>query len=419
MGHPKGYSKHYQMNKFVLSLGFFALLFSCSKPDASVPASPTPSTPVVVTPPPPVVNLKDYFKTSYDLQQSDVNIDIMQLRASKEGINSGWNILAVTFLDINADGNDDIFYTAGYGDTTRTQGKIFIYKNGDYVLDNTYFTTPPSLILARKAIVGDYNGDKMPDIFIAATGDDRPPFAGEYCEMLLSNKDKKYDLVKFTEKQNFYHAAASGDIDKDGDLDIFVLGRKESYFLINKGNGTFDYSTTQIDVGSLIEQYICELTDIDKDGYLDLVMGGHEFMSGNTTRIYWGDATGKFTNKTDIPAVANLGVITDIDVYDLDGDGKNELLITRTGGKNDFSNFYSGWYIQALTVLDRKVTDATSTFIEGNVYNQVKIDNQEWIPWMRFNDYDKNGKIDFYSTKCTNLKMVRWELENKKLVRIQ
>jgi hypothetical protein len=405
------------MNKVIFSFGLLCTLVSCSKPDA--PVTPNPTTPVVVTPPAPTITLRNYMTTSYDLQQSNVNIDLMKLRTSQEGINSGWNILAVAFLDINADGNDDIFYNSGYGDTTRTQGKIFIYKNGDYVLDNSYFTTPPSLILARKAIVGDYNGDKMPDVFIAAHGYDKPPFAGEYCEMLLSNSNKKYDLVKFTEKQNFYHAAASGDIDKDGDLDIFVLGRKDSYFLINNGKGQFTISTTQLDINSLTEQYICELTDIDKDGYLDLIMGGHEFMANNTTRIYWGDATGKYFNKTDIPSVTNLGVITDLDIYDLDGDGNNEVLVTRTGGKNDFSNFYSGWYIQVLTLSSRKVTDATSSFIENNVYTQTKIDNQEWIPWMRFNDFDKNGKIDFYSTKCTNLNMVRWELQNKKLVRIQ
>jgi hypothetical protein len=405
------------MKRFIVSLGILFQLVSCSKQEAPSPSSPT--SPVVVTPTTPVINLKNYLQPSYYLQQSDVNIDIMKLRATKEGINSGWNILDVAFLDINADGNDDIYYTGSLGDTTRTLGKIFIYKNGDYVLDNTYFTTPPSFILGRKAIVGDFNNDKMPDIFIAAVGDDRPPFAGEYCQMLLSNSNKKYDLIKFTGKQNFYHAAASGDIDKDGDLDIFVLGRNDSYFLINKGNGTFDYSTTQIDVSSLVEQYTCELIDIDKDGNLDLIMAGHEFWPNNTTRIYWGDATGKFSNKTDIPIVQNQGVITDFDIYDLDGDGTNEIVVTRTGGKLDFTNFYSGWYIQVLSMTNRKITDATSNFIEGNVYNQTKIDNQEWIPWMRFGDFDKNGKIDFYSTKCTNLNMVRWELQNKKLIRIQ
>jgi hypothetical protein len=407
------------MRILIKIFGLFCLIVSCSKTDVPIPIATAPVAPVVVTPPTPIITLKNYLQTSYELQQSDVNIDIMKLRATKEGINSGWNILAVAFLDINADGNDDIFYNAAYGDTTRTPGKIFIYKNGDYILDNSYFTTPPSLVAARKAIVGDYNNDKMPDIFIAATGYDVAPFSGEYNELLLSNVNKKYDLVKFTARSSFYHGASSGDIDKDGDLDIFVVGKPDSYFLINDGKGNFAYSTTQLNISTLVDQFTCELIDIDKDGYLDLIMGGHEFMPGNTTRIYWGDATYKYTNKSDIPLVANLGVITDLDIYDLDGDGTNEVVVTRTGGKNDFSNFYSGWYIQVLSLANRKLTDATSNYIGGNVYTQTKIDNQEWIPWMRFGDFDKNGKVDFYSTKCTNLNMVRWELQNKKLVRIQ
>lgn len=407
------------MNKFIFSLGFCPILFSCSKQVAPVPVSPAATTPIVVIPSVPTINLKNYLVPSYDLQQSDVNIDIMKLRASKEGINSGWNILAVTFLDINSDGNDDIFYNSSFGENVRTKGKIFIYKNGDYVLDSTYTTT--FLIHPRKSIVGDFNNDKAPDIFVAAHGDDKPPFAGEYTQMLLSNSNKKYDLVEFKERESYYHGACSGDIDKDGDLDIFVLGKPDSYFLINDGKGNFTYSLDNIDKNTLIDQYTCELVDIDKDGYLDLIMGGHEFMSGNTTRIYWGDPSGKFINKIDIPAVMNLGTITDIDVYDIDSDGKNEVVVTRTGGRpNDFNEyFYSGWYIQVLSLLDRKAVDSTNTFIDGNSYVQTIRNNQEWVPWLRFNDFDKNGKIDLYSTKCTNLPQVRWEIQNKKLVRIK
>lgn len=409
------------MNKFYFSLGIIcgAVIFSCSKQEAPTPLSPTPTAPVVVNPPAPTVNLKNYNLPSYDLQQSDVNIDIMKLRASKEGINSGWNILSVTFLDINSDGNDDIFYNSSYGENVRTKGKIFLFKNGDYELDPNYTTT--NLIHPRKSIVGDFNNDKMPDIFVAAHGDDRPPFAGEYTQMLLSNSRKNYDLVEFKERESYYHAACSGDIDKDGDLDIFVLGKPDSFFLINDGKGNFTYALNYIDKNSLIDQYTCELVDIDKDGFLDLIMGGHEFILGNSSRIYWGDASGKFINKVDIPAVSNLGTIVDFDVYDLDADGKNEVVLTRTGGRpNDVNDyFYSGWHIQIVSILDRKAVDFTDKFIEGNSYVQTIRNNQEWIPWLRFNDFDKNGKIDLYSTKCTNLPMVRWELQNKKLVRIQ
>jgi hypothetical protein len=410
------------MKKSIFYLVILSFFSSCSESETPSPNTPNPPTQVIVTPPAPRIDSKNYLQTSYELQKSDVLVDLLALRA-RNGINSGWNILAVAFLDINGDGNDDIFYNSSFGTTERTDGQIFIFKNGDYVLDNTFFTTPPSLIHPRKAIVGDYNNDKMPDIFIAAHGDDRPPFAGEYTKLLLSNPNKKYDVVKFTERSDFYHGACSGDIDKDGDLDIFVLGRLDSYFLINDGKGNFSYSLTQIDKSTLTEQYTCELIDIDKDGFLDLIMGGHEFMNGNTTRIYWGNSSFKFTASlmSTIPSIENWGVITDLDIYDLDDDGINEVLITRTGGRPfDFTNyFYSGWQIQILKLNNRTLTNATSTFIEKNIYTQSNPNNQEWIPWVRFGDYDKNGKMDFYSVKGSNLPLVRWELQNKKLIRIQ
>jgi hypothetical protein len=38
---------------------------------------------------------------------------------------------------------------------------------------------------------------------------------------------------------------------------------------------------------------------------------------------------------------------------------------------------------------------------------------------MRFEDYDNNSKIDFFSTKCGNADFVRWELQNGKLIRVK
>ena len=56
--------------------------------------------------------------------------------------------------------------------------------------------------------------------------------------------------------------------------------------------------------------------------------------------------------------------------------------------------------------------------IEKNSYLPSIPNNQEWLASMRFQDYDGNGKLDFFSAKCTNLPVVRWEVQNGKLIRI-
>ncbi len=375
------------------------LLISCSKDE--------------IIPSPPVIQ-KDYSLPSYELQKTDVTIDIYRLLVNNGHKDNGMASFAITYLDINADGHDDIFVHPISLEDKRTNAELYVYKNGTYVLDNSYFNTIPSFIHGRKAITGDFNGDKRPDIFIAAHGFDQPPFPGEYTQLLLSNPNGKYDLKEFKDKVAFYHSATSGDIDNDGDLDIFVLFNRFSYFLINDGKGNFTYSTTQIDVMDLFGEYTCELIDINKDGYMDLLVGGHEFDQG-TTRVYWGNSTYKYTEKTILPMVNGYGTVVDIDMADLDGDETNELAINRAGGHGNYQNFYEGWYIQIVKMNNKQFTDVTNEYIDNNSFRNGPFN---WLIWVRFQDYDKNGKLDLFSTICGEHKFVRWELQNKKLIRI-
>jgi len=391
------------------------------------------------------INIKNYLQTSYELQKSNINIDLVALR--KENGQKSGQVLAIAYLDINGDGFDDIFINALYGTsaTEKSFGEIYIFNktNGGYQLDNSFFNAGqvPSSIHPRKALVGDYNNDGKPDIFITGHGWDQNPFPGEYDQLLLS-ENGKFKLVEFKDKIGFYHGACSGDIDKDGDLDIFVLGGSaffnngnNSYFLINDGKGNFTYSTKEIDINKLGGQYHCELFDIDKDGYLDLILAGHEFDVKDPTfvdktkidgsvRIYWGNntATYDFNSITNIPIVTNWGTITDLDFADLDNDNKFELAVTRTGGangNNQINYFYQGWNIQIIKIDNRKVTDITASAIEQNSSLLGYSQGNPWITWMRFEDYDNNSKIDFFSTKCGNADFVRWELQNGKLIRVK
>lgn len=400
------------MKNSILYACLIFLSFSCSKEENIEPVADVPSSPSNPS--------KNYQLPSYELEKSEIKIDLIDLR-KRNGRNGGF-ILAIAYFDINNDGVDDIFLNPGSGNNDKTEAEMYVFKNGDYVLDNSFFIKPSSLIHARKALVGDFNKDGKPDVFVTGHGYDRPPFPGEHTQLLMSNSSGKYDLKSFESKVGFYHSATSGDIDKDGDLDIFVLGGTNSYFLINDGKGNFTISTDQIDINKLGGHYHCEFIDIDKDGFLDLIVGGHEMDSDNFTEIFWGNPDLKFSssNKSQLPEVDNYGVITDLDIFDLDGDGKNEIAVTRTGGKwinNEMKYFYNGWYIQIIKINNRAASDVTSEFIEKNLMDYAT--PTSWISWMRFDDYDKNGKIDFFSTKCGGADFVRWELQNKKLVKTQ
>ena len=143
-----------------------------------------------------------------------------------------------------------------------------------------------------------------------------------------------------------------------------------------------------------------------------------------SVRIYWGNNSGTydFNSITNIPIVTNWGTITDLDFADLDNDNKFELAVTRTGGANgtnQINYFYQGWNIQIIKIENRKGTDITTSAIEQSSSLLGYSQGNPWISWMRFEDYDNNSKVDFFSTKCGNADFVRWELQNGKLIRVK
>jgi len=65
-----------------------------------------------------------------------------------------------------------------------------------------------------------------------------------------------------------------GDVDNDGDPDLYVLGTEEpNRFFVNRGNGTFDDRTAASGLGGgALGSSSCSLGDVDNDGLLDVVV---------------------------------------------------------------------------------------------------------------------------------------------------
>jgi len=110
-----------------------------------------------------------------------------------------------------------------------------------------------------------------------------------------------------------------GDIDGDGDLDMFM---GHGWFS-NRGDGTF---FPLQEIGPLImNPFAADLADLDMDGDLDLVGGGS--MVGVPV-IYWfeNDGTGIFGPIQVIDDMFTAGDFRALVVVDLDGDGDQDVL---------------------------------------------------------------------------------------------
>lgn len=366
------------------------------------------------------------LSSSHTLQRSSLRVDIAKIRSkalSQIDDNDPTKpspdvfILGVSFLDLNGDGKDDIFMAPGDGSTRKTPVEIYINEgDGNFsLMTDQYFQGEiPGMVHARKVLKGDYDGDGKIDLFVSGHGYDQDPYVGEAPLLLLASDSGFVIEHSLDTLIGYHHGAASADIDADGDIDIFITDMENSYFLINDGDAHFtpDYTRTYGFQGQKV--FTTELVDVDSNGYVDLLVAGHEFQ-GFASSVMWGDSTGFYSiNKsTNIAEVPLYGVVVDIDAADLDSDGTKEILLTRTGdGANitldsgaETPYFYGGYYLQLLDLnSEGKINDMTTVkFTIDNFRFTGKISSAEgevmglmnvWHPWMYLFDIDDDGDMD-------------------------
>ena len=434
---------------------------------------------------------KDYLKSSHDLfatrNKADVNlVRYLNQRDNRyvdwcngiyEGFNQNGNSFdeldGVAYADINNDGYDDIFIHPTYQDLSGgftlipVEYELYLYENGSYVFTEINWggIDPPKVHLARKIIIGDYDNDGDPDFYSANLGLDIPPYSGEFNSFIINNYNIDGTLgYKVHEFANGAHEASSADVDNDGDLDVFSKGSREnspqngytSKFFENQGAFNFPIWTDRMQPENgdnfwyWNSTYQSELVDVDQDGYIDLLVMGHEWdyyydscqdnADGNCGRgkIYWGDEDAKFSEdrKSLIPIVRNFGTATDFDVVDLDGDGVNEIIVSRTGGDIDSfpiessnmndnigtSNFYGGHYIQINKLdSDRNIIDFSDQLIESNNYSTPNLycSNPEtgWFIQTRVEDYEGDGTLNIFNSLVSHKVQHIWEWNGSKFVK--
>ncbi len=128
-------------------------------------------------------------------------------------------------------------------------------------------------------------------------------------------------------------AMAIGDVNGDGNQDIFIGGAKgtPAVLYFHKGNGTLSKTRqTALENHADYEDTAASFFDADDDGDLDLMVGsgGNEVGSQNTyrTRLYLNDGKGNFSrSENSVPTTfKNIAVIAP---KDYDGDGDMDVFI--------------------------------------------------------------------------------------------
>lgn len=300
---------------------------------------------------------------------------------------------ARAYGDFDKDGDLDIIAVAA-NTKANTGLDVEYYKNSNmqFLKDQSVFVGgAPKMVSGRKVIVGDFDGNGWLDVVIVGTGYDASPWPGESAKILM-NTNGKFTTKDLGIGLGYFASVTAGDVNNDGALDLFVTNNQNiSKFLVNDGLGNFVadlnmYPNTYYNKSF----FTSELYDLNNDGYLDLIIGGHEH-NGANTQILWGNATGNYmTSKmTTLPAVAGNGVVVDFDFLDFDKDGNTDILITRTGSGTTGPLYYQGYYLQLLKGNGNVFTDVTSSNLKNNANATAK-----WVNWIKIQDVDNDGDLD-------------------------
>ena len=353
-------------------------------------------------------------KSSYNLQNSDVYVDAWQLL-------QGDAFYEKAYADFNNDGHTDVLIASGIFLSQNYMPIYLFYGDGSGVnadfcecggqcaqfVCNSFSPAPTTIVgnyqglqHPRKIILGDYNNDQLIDAFIVGHGYDSEPFPGE-SPVLLLNTGNGFNYQKINEIKGFFHCATSADFDNDGDIDIFLIDSGKEFILL-RNNGSANYTVEKdLFVDSHITNlhyYTSESIDVNKDGYIDIIIGGHEHQNA-ITKIFWGNSSGKYYDQlsTVLPAVDGYKIVIDIDAKDIDNDGDIDFVLNRVNS----NNFYEGYYIQIIKNNSQQFTDVTSQIFFNNSGNN-------WYTWLNIQDLNNDGLLDIYlhADHLNNLKHI-------------
>jgi hypothetical protein len=177
---------------------------------------------------------------------------------------------------------------------------------------------------------GDYDNDGWLDLVVANVGTPNCLYHNDGNGTFT--KDTASAIAKDTSRCN---GASWGDMDNDGDLDLFVatgvLGMYNDLLYRNNGDGTFTKITDSPVVNTATWAGGGAWADFDNDGDLDLFVGGYD----GHNRLYENDGTGTFTSIDTGIVVTDGNYTMGAGWADYDNDGDLDLFTAK-------NNYFGG-----------------------------------------------------------------------------
>lgn len=290
-------------------------------------------------------------------------------------VNDAGDSRSVNWIDYDNDGDQDLFITNG----PQAGGNNFLYENKG----GGVFEKIDTLIINKDlspsdgSSWGDIDNDGDQDLFVAT-------WYNKKNYLYINNGDKTFTLSAgiISNDPSYSESGTWGDYNNDGLVDLYVLnsaGLARNFLYRNDGSGNF----TKISTGpQSTDQFLsrnADWIDINGDGYTDLFVVNESDQGEN---VYLNNKSGSFT-RSQVPVLtSSAGNSTSSDWADVDNDGDLDVFITNYAGQRNYLMLNNG---------DNTFTKSNQTVFESDpAYSFCGT----------FGDIDNDGDADLFVTNA-------------------
>lgn len=277
-----------------------------------------------------------------------------------------------SFADINNDGQPDGMVVSWYG-----APDLLFLNNGEGILEEVPESGIAAGSFAETAIFFDYNEDGWLDLYVTNSGGNKKNFLYE------NDQDGSFTLVTdhtLVQAAKLSRGVMAGDFDGDGHQDLFVVneGNATNDYYVGLGSGAFekreDVVLAELSVSSMTTSW----GDIDNDGDLDVFIGNAGYFSPRLNQLYLNNGNHQYT-LADNSGITESNCTFGSAFADYDNDGDLDLAIANgfcsTGLANIlYENQGDGTFVNISDQLSQNGNTCSFGLAWGDVNNDGFVD---------------------------------------------